>query len=193
VALSIDGNEADGSNNERFAEAFSKAASHGLRRCAHAGESSGPGGVREAIEVLGAERIDHGIRAIEDPALVAELARRHVPLDICPTSNRILGLITDPAQHPVDRLRTAGVKVCLNTDDPLIYGCDLVGEYASTARVFGWGRHELGAIARTSLEACFAEEGRRHDLLRELDAYLADESSGLAQGAFGGNGREGAP
>lgn len=177
VALSIDGNEAHGSNNERFAEAFLLAASNGLRRCAHAGESSGPGGVREAIEILGAERIDHGIRAIEDPGLVSDLASRRVPLDICPMSNRILGLTPDPALHPVDRLRAAGVRVSLNTDDPLIYGCDLLGEYAATARTFGWGRDELISVARTSIDSCFAETGRRQDLVRELDAYVADTAA----------------
>jgi adenosine deaminase len=174
VALSIDGNERLGSNNERFAEAFATAAAHGLRRCAHAGESSGPNGVRAAIELLGAERIDHGIRSVEDPALVGELVRRQVPLDICTTSNVILGLVPDLASHPVERLRAAGVRVSLNTDDPLIYGCHLSGEYSSTAAAFGWGRPELGAVARTSIEACFAEEGRKAAMLRTLDQYLTE-------------------
>jgi adenosine deaminase len=178
VALSIDGNEEHGSNNERFAEAFSLAASSGFHRCAHAGESSGPIGVREAVEVLGAERIDHGIRAVEDPQLVSDLARWQVPLDICPTSNRILGLTPEPALHPVDRLRSAGVRVSLNTDDPLIYGCDLAGEYAATARTFGWGRDELLSVARTSIASSFAEEGRRQDLMRALDAYARDSANG---------------
>jgi adenosine deaminase len=98
-ALSIDGNEAAGSHNERFAEAFGRAGAAGLRRCAHAGESSGADGVREAIELLGAERIDHGIRALEDPAVVAELVRRSIPLDICPSSNVILGVVPSLAEH----------------------------------------------------------------------------------------------
>ena len=180
VGLSIDGNEQHGSNNARFAEVFALAASKGLRRCAHAGESSGPEGVREAIEILGAERVDHGIRAIEDSDLVGELVSRRVPLDICPTSNRILGLTPDPLLHPVERLRAAGVRVSLNTDDPLIYGCDLRGEYADTARIFGWGKDELIAVARTSIDSCFAEEGRRLDLMAELDVFVrtavSDES-----------------
>jgi adenosine deaminase len=179
VALSIDGNEQHGSNNGRFAEAFALARSRGLRRCAHAGESSGPEGVREAVEILGAERIDHGIRAIEDPRLVRDLANAQVPLDICPTSNRILGLIPDPMSHPLDRLRAAGVPVSLNTDDPLIYGCDLAGEYASTAHTFGWGRDELESVARTSIDSCFAETGRREDLVRALEAYVRDTAGPL--------------
>lgn len=111
VGLSIDGNEEAGSHNERFAPAFARAAAAGLRRCAHAGESSGAAGIREAVELLGAERIDHGIRCVEDPALVAELADRGVPLDVCPTSNVVLGLVGELAKHPIDRLRRAGVRV----------------------------------------------------------------------------------
>jgi adenosine deaminase len=185
VAVSIDGNEQHGSNNERFAEAFSLAASNGFRRCAHAGESSGPEGVRQAIEILGAERIDHGIRAVEDPELVSILASRRVPLDICPTSNRILGLTPDPALHPVEELRSAGVGVSLNTDDPLIYGCDLLGEYVSTARTFAWGKEELISVARTSIDSCFAEEGRRQDLMRSLDDYVADTAEGAPPAVHG--------
>ncbi len=188
VALSIDGNEQHGSNNDRFAEAFALAGARGFHRCAHAGESSGPAGVREAVEILGAERIDHGIRAIEDPHLVRDLASRQVPLDICPTSNRILGLTPDPTRHPLDRLRTAGVRVSLNTDDPLIYGCDLAGEYASTAHTFGWGRDELESVARTSIDSCFAEEGRRQDLVRALEAYVRD-TAGHVDGRPGEGGR----
>ena len=172
AALSIDGDETSGSHNERFAEAFARAARGGLRRCAHAGESSGPDGVREAIDLLGAERIDHGVWAIEDPSLVTELARRSIPLDICPTSNAVLGIVPDVARHPVDHLRRQGVRVSLNTDDPLLYGIDVAGEYALCAETFGWGRPELVAIARTSIESCFAEEGRRSQLLRELDAFV---------------------
>ena len=173
VGFSIDGNEAAGSHNGRFAGAFAKAGRAGLRRCAHAGESSGAAGVREAVELLGAERIDHGIRCVEDPALVAELAERGVPLDICPTSNVVLGIVDGLAQHPLDALRRAGVPVSLNTDDPLIYGIDLVGEYERCAVTFGWGPSELAAVARTSIESCFAGEDRRAELLRELDRYVA--------------------
>jgi len=171
VALSIDGDEARGSHNERFAGAFARAARDGLRRCAHAGESSGPEGVREALEVLGAERIDHGIRCLEDPGLVAELADRRVPLDICPTSNVVLGLVADLASHPIERLRRAGVPVSVNTDDPLLYRIDLVGEYERCAATFGWGRDELAEVARTAIESCFAPGGRRAEMRSELARF----------------------
>jgi len=173
VGLSIDGNEAGGSHNERFAGAFARAGRAGLHRCAHAGESSGPDGVREAVDLLGAERIDHGIRCIEDPTLVEELARRAVPLDICPTSNVVLGIVADLASHPLEALRRAGVPMSLNTDDPVLYGIDLVGEYERCAMTFGWGRAELGQVARTSIESSFADPDRRTRMLEELDRYLA--------------------
>jgi len=172
VALSIDGNEASGSHNDRFREAFTMAGRAGLRRCAHAGESSGPEGVREAIELLGAERIDHGVRAAEDPALVRQLAETRLPLDICPTSNVVLGVAESLAAHPVEPLRRAGVRVSLNTDDPELYGIDLAGEYERTASQFGWGIDELESVARTSIEASFAEPAVRERLLDDLASYV---------------------
>jgi len=173
AALSIDGDETHGSRNERFAEAFARAGRGGLHRCAHAGESSGPDGVREAIDLLGVQRIDHGVRAVEDRALVAELADRSIPLDICPTSNVVLGIVPDLARHPVDDLRRHGVNVSLNTDDPMLYDVDVAGEYDQCAQTFGWSRTELVDIARTSIESCFADDDRRRELLRELDAFAA--------------------
>src|SRR5206468_8321790 len=117
-------------------DAFRRAAEGGLRRTAHAGESSGPEGVRDAVEILGAERIDHGVRAVDDGALVRELAARGVPLDICPGSNVTLGLYPDLESHPIEALRRAGVPVSVNTDDPALLRTDLVDEYARAARVF---------------------------------------------------------
>jgi adenosine deaminase len=175
VGISIDGDESSGSHNERFAAAFRRAAGAGLHRCAHAGESSGPVGVREAVELLGAERIDHGVRCIEDPGLVAELAERRIPLDICPSSNVVLGIVPSLDEHPIEALRCAGVPVSVNTDDPLLYGIDLVGEYERCAAVFGWGRAEVASLARTSIESCFADPSRRAAMLAELDLYLGPE------------------
>lgn len=170
-ALSIDGDESQGSFTERFREAFKMAQRGGLRRCAHAGESSGARGVRDAVDVLGAERIDHGVRCTEDPALVSELATRRIPLDICPTSNLVLGVAPDLAGHPVEPLRRAGVAVSINTDDPAVYGIDLADEYRRCAETFGWTRADVATLARTSIEASFADEDRRAGLLADLDAY----------------------
>jgi adenosine deaminase len=157
VALSIDGNEATaGRTGPRFAEAFRRAGAAGLKRTVHAGESSGPEGVRDAIELLGADRIDHGVRAIEDPALVALLAERQIPLGVCPTSNLKLGVYPSIEAHPVDRLRRAGVPVSLNTDDPALLETTLEAEYALCQTAFSWTDDDLRAVARTSIDASFA-------------------------------------
>lgn len=178
VALSVDGNEAAaGRTGPRFADAFRRATAAGLRRTVHAGESSGPEGVRDALDLLGADRIDHGIRAVEDRALVAELADRGVPLGVCPGSNVALGLYPDRASHPIDALRRAGVRVSINTDDPSLLGTSLVDEYAATARTFGWDAEILREIARTSVEASFCDEDRRRDLLRAVAAWEAAPSA----------------
>jgi adenosine deaminase len=171
VALSIDGNEAAaGRTGPRFAEAFTRAKDQGLHRTVHAGESSGPEGVRDALDCLHAERIDHGIRAIEDSAVVAELAARRVPLNVCPGSNVELGLYPDRASHPLDRLRQAGVPVSINTDDPALMGLDLVSEYAATAQAYDWAMPVLRQIARTSIEASFCDADMRRRLLAALDS-----------------------
>jgi adenosine deaminase len=172
VALSIDGNEAAaGRTGTRFAEAFRRAGAAGLKRTVHAGESSGPEGVRDALELLGADRIDHGVRAVEDPALVALLAERQIPLGICPSSNVTLGLYPGLAAHPIDRLRRAGVPVSVNTDDPALLGVTLAGEYESCAKAFDWSADDVRSIARTSIEASFAPAATKRDLLAELAAW----------------------
>ncbi len=156
VALSIDGNEAvAGRTGARFADAFRRAGEAGFGRTVHAGESSGPEGVRDAIDVLGADRIDHGVRAIEDPALVHELADRRMPLGVCPSSNITLGIVPSLAEHPIDALRLAGVPVSVNTDDPAFLANDLVSEYAICAQMFSWSDEVITGLAQTSLDACF--------------------------------------
>jgi adenosine deaminase len=172
VALSIDGNEAAaGRSGPRFAAAFRKAAARGVRRTVHAGESSGPEGVRDALEFLLAERIDHGVRAIEDPELVARLAEQRIPLDVCPGSNVQLGLYPDRSSHPLDALRRAGVPVSINTDDPALMRTSLVSEYAATAQAYGWSTEVVRDVARTSIEASFCNPDRRRQLLAAVDAW----------------------
>lgn len=172
VALSIDGNEATaGRTGPRFAEAFKRAGRHGLRRTVHAGESSGPEGVRDAIELLGADRIDHGVRAIEDPALVAMLAERRVPLGICPSSNLTLGVYPSIDEHPIERLRRAGVPVSVNTDDPALLGTTLEREYDLCRTAFGWSDEITRSVARTSIDASFASDGVKARLRDALDHW----------------------
>lgn len=172
VALSVDGNEATaGRTGPKFAEAFRRAGSAGLRRTVHAGESSGPEGVWDALELLGADRIDHGVRAVEDATLVTMLVDRQIPLGICPTSNIALGVYPSIQEHPIERLRAAGVRVSLNTDDPALLGASLVGEYRLCQQAFGWTDDVVKAVARTSIEASFAQENIKLDLLKALGSW----------------------
>lgn len=172
VALSVDGNEATaGRTGPRFADAFRRAGQAGLRRTVHAGESSGPEGVWDAVDLLGADRIDHGVRAIEDPALVRMLADRQIPLGVCPTSNLVLRVYPSIERHPIERLRTAGVRVCVNTDDPALLGASLVGEYALCQQAFGWTDHTIRELARTSIDASFADGDTKNRLRAALDLW----------------------
>jgi adenosine deaminase len=123
------------------------------------------------VDLLGADRIDHGVRAIEDPALVRMLADRQIPLGICPTSNLVLGVYPSIEAHPIERLRLAGVRVSVNTDDPALLGASLVGEYALCRQAFGWTDAVTREVARTSIEASFASELFKSRLLEELTAW----------------------
>jgi adenosine deaminase len=173
VALSVDGDEkTTGRTGERFRGAFARAARGGLRRTVHAGESSGPEGVWDALDLLQAERIDHGIRAIEDPRLVDRLVADGVSLGVCPRSNIALGVSPDWAAHPLPRLVEAGVLVTLNTDDPAPLGTTLDHDWAVVAERFGYGLAELGRFARRSIDASFADDDTKARLRAELDAAL---------------------
>jgi adenosine deaminase len=172
VALSIDGNEAAaGRTGPRFAEAFRTAKDRGLHRTVHAGESSGPDGVWDALEFLCAERIDHGVRAIEDARLVATLAERKIPLDTCPGSNVLLGLYPDRERHPLDVLRTAGVSVSINTDDPALMQHTVESEYDACAQAYAWDAETIRQVARTSITASFCDDEVRQRLLTSLDLW----------------------
>jgi adenosine deaminase len=172
VALSVDGNEAAaGRTGPRFAEAFRKAGEAGLKRTVHAGESSGPEGVRDAIELLGADRIDHGVRAIEDDSVVGLLAERGIPLGICPTSNLTLKVYSSMETHPIDGLRRAGVRVSINTDDPSLLGTNLPREYEIARLAFGWSDAIVRELAHTSIEACFANPATKARLKSGLASW----------------------
>ena len=116
----------------------------------------------------GADRIDHGVRAIEDPDLIALLVDRQIPLGVCPTSNLKQGVYPSNEAHPIDRLRRAGVAVSINTDDPVLLGASLEGEYALCSQAFGWSDEDLRALARNSIDASFADADVKARLLEDL-------------------------
>lgn len=170
-ALGLTGHEGARGTGE-FAEAFAIARTAGLTSAPHAGELRGPDSVRAAVDRLGATRIAHGIRAVEDLALLELLAARGVSLDVCLTSNRVLGLVPDLARHPLPRLLEAGVRCSLGTDDPLMFGASLTDEYRTARAVLGLTDHQLAAIARSSLETSDAPAESITAATAGVDAWL---------------------
>jgi adenosine deaminase len=155
-----------------FAEAFAIARDAGLIPAPHAGELVGPDSVRAALDVLGARRIAHGIRAVEDPALLARLAAEGTVLDVCPTSNVALGVVASLSAHPLPRLLRAGVRCTLNADDPLLFGAGLSQEYETARTALALTDAQLAAVARTSLEASGAPRTTVQEALTHIDAWL---------------------
>lgn len=154
VALGLGGWE-PGFPPEDFEKEFLRARGAGLHSVPHAGEHSGPESIWGAIEVLGAERIGHGVRAIEDPRLVEHLARHRIPLEISPTSNIRLGVFPSYEEHPLRRLHEAGVPVTVNSDDPPLIDTTLCDELALLATAFGLDDGSIETIMRNAVEFAF--------------------------------------
>ncbi|MBC7269380.1 MAG: adenosine deaminase, partial [Streptomyces sp.] len=144
----------------------------GLIPAPHAGELAGPASVRAALDVLGARRVAHGVRAIEDPALVARLSAEGVVLDVCPTSNVALGVVECLSDHPLPILLQAGVRCTLNADDPLLFGPGLLDEYETARTTFALTDSQLAAIALTSVESSGAPRATVEDAATRIDAWL---------------------
>jgi adenosine deaminase len=157
---------------EPFREAFAIARSAGLISAPHAGEHGGPESVRAAIQALGAQRIQHGVRSVEDPLLLQELVDRGVCLDVCPTSNAQLGVVSTLAEHPLPALLHAGVAVSLNADDPLFFGSGLLAEYEICRSILGLDDASLAHIAACSLRASGAPEHVRQRGLAGIERWL---------------------
>jgi adenosine deaminase len=155
-----------------FAEVMAAARDAGVHRVHHAGESCGAASIREALDAGLAERLGHGVRVLDDAALVAEVRDRAIPLEVCPSSNVALGLARSMADHPLPRLRDAGLLVTLNTDIPSITGATLTEEYARVRDAFGYRDPELAALARAAIGASFAPAATRARLHQEVDAWL---------------------
>jgi adenosine deaminase len=154
----------------KFARLFARCRELGLHVVAHAGEEGPPAYIVEALDILKVERIDHGVRAAEDAALLARLAREQVPLTVCPLSNVKLCVFPTLAQHNLKTLLDAGLKVTINSDDPAYFGGYVAKNYVDTAHALGLTRGELKRIARNSLDAAFVSEAERAPWLARLAA-----------------------
>jgi adenosine deaminase len=145
ISFGIGGDELRGPALE-LREAYRYAKDAGLRLTAHAGETDGPQSIRDALEI-GAERIGHGIRAVDDPDLMRRLREERIPLEVCITSNVKTGAVPSLGAHPVRRLFDAGVPITLNTDDPGVFETDLAREFGLARDVFGFGETEMADIS----------------------------------------------
>ncbi len=168
VGFGMGGDETVGHPRD-FAWAFDCAREAGLHLTAHAGEWGGAGSVRDVLTHLRVERIGHGVRAIEDLALVEVLAERGVVLEVCPGSNVALGLYRDIAAHPVARLRDREVKITLSTDDPPFFRTSNRREYEALAAAFGWTEADFRAINRDAAAAAFCDAATRKSLIERLE------------------------
>jgi adenosine deaminase len=163
VALGLAGPEAD-NPPEKYRQAFARARAAGLARVPHAGETAGAESIWSALCDLDANRIGHGVRCLEDPALVAELRRRQIPLEVCPTSNVCLGVVPRLADHPLPRLLAEGLYVTLNSDDPALFHTTLTEEYVAAARIFGLGADTLERLVVNGIRAALLPAGERQAL-----------------------------
>ncbi|MEH1056506.1 adenosine deaminase [Micromonospora sp. CPCC 206171] len=157
----------------QFKPYFDQARAAGLRSVPHAGETTGPQTVWDALRDLGAERIGHGISAAEDPELLAYLAEHRIALEVCPTSNVRTRAVARLAEHPLRRLVDAGVLVSINSDDPPMFGTTLNDEYAVAAGLLDVGPEGVAALARDAVTASFLEPGEKARISAEIDAWSA--------------------
>jgi adenosine deaminase len=168
VGFGIGGDEKSGHLKD-FGWSFDCAREAGLRLTAHAGEWGGPESVRSAIEDLGVERVGHGVRAIEDLALVDELAEKGIVLEVCPGSNVALGLYPSFRKHPIGQLYDRGVKVTVSTDDPPFFHTTMQREYDELHKAFDWDEGVFDQIVQTSLDAAFCDADTKATLRKRLE------------------------
>lgn len=170
IGLGLGGSEVN-APPEPFAPVFAEAKRYGLLSLPHAGESAGPASIWGAINDLQADRVGHGIRAIEDESLVAALAQRQIPLEISPTCNVALQFSPSMADHPLPLLEKAGVPVTINTDDPTLVGANLSREYELVQATFGYSDAVMIQLARNAFLASGAEPALKQRLLQEFDEW----------------------
>ena len=169
TGFGMGGDEKSGKQSD-FSYAFDMAREAGLQLTTHAGEWNGPQEVRDALDHLKVQRIGHGVRAIEDLALIDRLMEDDITLEVCPGSNVFLGVYSDLGDHPIAKLRDKGVKVTVSTDDPPFFRTDMVKEYEDLSRQFGWDAADFQALNLTAIDAAFCDETTRTRVRKILEA-----------------------
>ena len=171
AAVGLDSSEV-GHPPEDFKAVFEEAAGHGFLRVAHAGEEGPPEYIRQALDDLGAGRIDHGVRCMEDPTLVERLRDDQVPLTVCPLSNVRLRCFPSMREHPARRMLQEGLCVTVNCDDPAYFGGYVADNYAALRDGLGFGREEFRSVAENSFRASFLDDDEKKRRLHELASYF---------------------
>ncbi|MFF8814863.1 adenosine deaminase [Streptomyces pactum] len=162
----------------QFKPYFDRAVAAGLHSVPHAGETTGPQTIWDALTELRAERIGHGTSCVRDPELLAHLAEHRIPLEVCPTSNIATRAVASLEEHPIAEMVAAGVLVTVNSDDPPMFGTDLNSEYAVAARLLGLDAAGVAALARNAVEVSFLDAAGKAALIREIDTYAAAHAGG---------------
>jgi aminodeoxyfutalosine deaminase len=175
VAFGLGGPEI-GVPRPQFAPHFDRARAAGLHCVPHAGETTGPQTVWDALRLLHAERVGHGTSAAQDPELVAHLAERGIPLEVCPSSNIATRAVATLAEHPLSELVAAGVTVTINSDDPPMFGTSLNREYEIAAELLGLDEDGVAELARTAVRASFAPAEVKQRILGEIEGYVAEHA-----------------
>jgi aminodeoxyfutalosine deaminase len=161
----------------QFKPFFDAARAIGLHSVPHAGETTGPETIWDALNYLGAERIGHGTSAVQDPSLLAYLAEHQIPLEVCPTSNIATRAVARLEEHPLAAMVAAGVPVTINSDDPPMFSTDLNREYAVAAALLGLDEDGIAQLARDTVAVSFAPDAVKASVLAEIDAYVAGRRS----------------
>jgi adenosine deaminase len=172
TAVGLDSGEV-GNPPEKFQRVFERAAGHGYRVVAHAGEEGPPDYIWQALDLLGAERIDHGVRCLEDPRLTDRLVAEQVPLTVCPFSNIRLRVFDTLEHHPLARMLERGLCVTINSDDPSYFGGYVGENFTGTQAALRLSDDALVKMARNSFDASFIDDGAKAAYRAELDAYVA--------------------
>ncbi len=178
IGVGLDSSEV-GHPPEKFARVFAKARELGLRIVAHAGEEGPPEYIWSALDVLHAERIDHGVQSLKDPALVARLAAERIPLTVCPFSNVKLCVFEDLSQHNLRELLDAGLAAMINSDDPAYFGGYLNDNFVDTFAALNLDARHAYTLARNSFEASFASEAEKAADIEALDAHFSATHQGM--------------
>ncbi|MFF5565016.1 adenosine deaminase [Streptomyces sp. NPDC012623] len=155
----------------QFKPYFDRAIAAGLHSVPHAGETTGPETVWDALRELRAERVGHGTSSVRDPELLAYLAEHRVPLEVCPTSNIATRAVADLAEHPIKEMVAAGVLVTVNSDDPPMFGTDLNQEYAVAARLLALDERGIAELAKNAVEVSFLDTAGKKELAAQIDTY----------------------